>query len=161
MALIRNILLDDLIRHVAATTTKVATCPEMATPKLLAQMQKFLEQFVRRCSFDALHQAADRDLRWKRDEPMHMVFGPMAFDDNHVIVVTDFANQLTHPLTRHPTQRGASIFGHPHEVQVDVENGVRAAPIGITHGDSLHVGAAGVLKPAPKDEGFDPPRGRQ
>ncbi len=57
----------------------------------------------------------------------------MPFDNDHIIVRTHFANQLTHTLAHHPTQGGPSVFGHRHEVQVDVENGVRAAPIRLTH----------------------------
>jgi hypothetical protein len=46
---------DDIVCHVAGATAKVATRPQVASPKLLLQMRELGQQVMRRAAFPPLH----------------------------------------------------------------------------------------------------------
>jgi hypothetical protein len=53
-----NVLLDDLIRHIARTCSEIASGPQVSSSELPAQLAKLLQQFPTTASFDTLHQVA-------------------------------------------------------------------------------------------------------
>ena len=66
--LVSYVLRDDIVRHVARTTTEVPSRPQVASPKLLLQVRKLSEKVVRRTALQPLHQPTDRHLRRQRDQ---------------------------------------------------------------------------------------------
>ena len=67
--------------RVAARHTKGASCPEMATPKLLPQVGELLHQFERTFPLQHLHQAADGDFGRHTDKQMNVVTGDVTLDN--------------------------------------------------------------------------------
>ena len=136
MILILDILHHYFIRHIPTTTTEVPPCPDMSAPKLLAQMGKFLQQFVCRLSLQPLHQSANRYLRRNRHKQMNMIFGNMPFENRYLVLLTNLTDQLSHSQSHFSTQGFATVLSHPHQVQVYLENRMSASTI-VFHAQNL------------------------
>src|SRR5580693_10764156 len=131
-----NILGNHLIGDIAGTAAEVSSCPQVPSPELFLQMRILRKQMVCRHPFQPLQQAADRHLRWDRYEQMYMVLGHMPFHDLHLVLPADIPDQISHPLGHVSTQCWSSIFRYPHQMQMDLENRMRAVSI-IHHPTSL------------------------
>jgi hypothetical protein len=160
MTLVRYVLRYHFVGHVAAATTKIPSCPQVATPKLLLQMRKFAQHFVRTFPFQPLYQSTDRYLRWYRYKQMHMIFRHMTLHDRHFVLPTYLPYQISHSRCHFPRQRGTPILRRPYYMQMDLKNRVRAVSI-FLHPQTLSYRELNVLKLSPKGEGFDPPKMRQ
>jgi hypothetical protein len=90
--------------------------------------------------FSHLQQAADRHLRWDRYEQMYVVLGHMPFHDLHLVLPAYIPDQISHPLGHISSQGRPSIFRYPHQMQMDLENRMRAVSV-IRHPPSLVPGA--------------------
>ena len=77
--LIRNVLRDHFVCHVAGTTAEISSRPLVPSPKLLLQVRKLCQQVMRGSPFQPLHQAADCHLRRQRDQQMHVVLRYVPF----------------------------------------------------------------------------------
>jgi hypothetical protein len=64
-------------------------------------------------------------------------------------------DQITHSRPHLTAQRRPKVLRYPHQVQMNLEYGIRAASV-TRHPTRLP--AARVLKPSPKGEGFNGPR---
>jgi hypothetical protein len=120
---------DYVVCHVSGTAAKVATRPEVSSPKLLLPVWKLGQQVVRRTALQPLHQAADRHLRRQRDEQMHVVFRHVPFHYRDLVLAANVPDQVTHPRCDLSLQRWSPIFRDPHQMQVDFKYSVRAPPI--------------------------------
>ena len=89
MTQVRYVLGYHLVGYVAAAATKIPSCPQVASPKLLVQMRKLAQQLVRTLSLQPLYQSADRYLRRYRDKQMYMIFRHMPLHDRHFVLTTD------------------------------------------------------------------------
>jgi len=111
-----NVLLDDLIRHIARTCSEIALSPQVSSPELPTQLAKLLQQFPTTASFDTLHQVAHRHLRGYRHQQMHMVNGYMSAQDIHLQRRTCLPNQFAQPNGYFAPQYRFPILGNPHHV---------------------------------------------
>jgi len=142
MILLFNVLRDYCVRHVAATDAEVPARPHVTTPEFLPQVCKLVHQLERILPFQHLEQTADCHLRRNRDEQMDMIFRDVPFHDRDFVVAADFADQLSDPQPDFTCQHWLAVLRDPDDVQVNLERGVRAAPVIFHGGASYTTGAA-------------------
>jgi len=135
-----NILGNHLIGDIAGAAAEVSSRPQVPSPELFLQMRILRQQVVCCLPFQPLQQAADRNLRWDRYEEMYMVLGHMPFHDLDLVLTAYIPDQISHSLGHVSTQCRSSIFRYPHQMQMDLENRMRAVPV-IRHSPSLVPGA--------------------
>ena len=135
-----NILGNYLIGDIAGTAAEVSSRPQVPSPELLLQMRILRQQVVCCLPLQPLQQAADRHLRWYRYEKMYMVLGYMPLLDLDLVLPAYIPDQISHPLGHVSTQCRPSIFRYPHQMQMDLENRMRAVSV-IRHPPSLVPGA--------------------
>src|ERR1700730_3627273 len=156
--LLSYIFRDHLIGDIAGTATEVSAGPQVPAPELLLQVRELCQQVMRRLSLQPLQQPADRHLRRNRHEHVYVVFGHMPLHDGHLMLGAYVSYQISRACRHLSCQGRSPILRDPHQMQMDLEYGVRAASI-FWHPSRLS--SARSLKPSPKGEGFDPPRLRQ
>lgn len=66
VALIGNIGPDDVVGHLPAAATEIATRPAVSPPVTFTNLGKLTQQNVRTISLQLLYQSTDRDLRRNR-----------------------------------------------------------------------------------------------
>jgi hypothetical protein len=135
-----NILGNYLIGDIAGTAAEVSSRPQVPSPELLLQMRILRQQVVCCLPLQPLQQAADRHLRWYRYEKMYMVLGHMPFHDLDLVLPAYIPDQISHSLGHVSTQCRSSIFRYPDQMQMDLENRMRAVSV-IRHPPSLVPGA--------------------
>src|SRR5207248_7468142 len=79
--LLVDVFLDHVVSDRPRGDCKVASSPEVLSPKLAAQMRELLKEYPRADALQPLDDLADRLLRAVRDEDMHMVTGHLAGDN--------------------------------------------------------------------------------
>ena len=131
---------DYLIADVSRAAAEVSPRPKVSAPELLLQMRKLRQQVVRCLPFQPWQQSTDRHLRRYRYEQVYVVFGHMSLHDFHFVLRTYIPDQITHSRRHLATQRWSAILGYPHQVQMDLEYGMRTASV-ICHPSSLICGA--------------------
>src|SRR5438445_7962772 len=97
---------------------------------------------------------------WGRNRHEHVygVFGHMPLHDGHLMLGANVSYQISRACRHFSRQCRSPILRDPHQMQMDLKYGVRAASI-LWHPPRLS--SARSPKPSPKGEGFDPPRLRQ
>jgi hypothetical protein len=135
-----NILGNYLIGDIAGTAAEVSSRPQVPSPELLLQMRILRQQVVCCLPLQPLQQAADRHLRWYRYEKMYMALGHMPFHDLDLVLPAYIPGQISHSLGHVSTQCRSSIFRYPDQMQMDLENRMRAVSV-IRHPPSLVPGA--------------------
>jgi len=149
----RDILLDDLVRHVTAGAHEVPSCPEVAAPELLLQTPILRQKMVTGLALDRLHQATRRYMRWSADEKVHVVLPDRSPKDLDIMSPTDLADQIAHPDRHLSPQDRLAVLRREDEVVVQFMNGVRTSLI-LPHGG---LRTASPLKAPPEGGGFHPP----
>ena len=96
-----------------------------------------MQQLVGRFPFQPLHEATDRYLWGNGHEEMDMILSDMTADEHYSCLGANLAQQLSHPGAHLPLKSRLTILGHPHEVQMDFEHGMRAVAVLITHTTSV------------------------
>src|SRR5260370_20321452 len=127
--LLSYVLRDYVVGDVAGTTAEVAARPQMPTPELLLQVRELGQQMVRRAAFQPLQQSADRDLRWQRDQQVHMILRYVPLQDRDLMLPADIPDQIPYPRCHLPLQHRSSVLGDSQQMQVDFEYSVRAPPV--------------------------------
>ena len=138
--LVRTVLRNHFVRHVARTAAEVSPRPQVATPELLLDMWKLGHQLVRRLPFQPLQQPTDRYLRRYGYEKVHVVSGYVPLHNRDLVLPTDVADQVPYPRRHFPTQSWPPIFRYPDQMQMDLEYGMRAVSV-VRHPSSLICGA--------------------
>jgi hypothetical protein len=110
MSLVFDVGRNDLIGDISAAATEVAARPDVPAPELFAQVGKLAEQLVRGLPLEALHQAAEGDLRGDRDEEVDGVLGDMAFEEADIVVPTDLPQQVSDPQCHFAAQHLARRY---------------------------------------------------
>ena len=157
MTLVRYVLGYHFVGHVAAAATKIPSCPQVASPKLLLQVRELTQHLVRTLSLQPLYQSANGYLRGDRYKQMNMIFRHMTLHDRHFVLPTDLPYQIPHSRCHFSRQRRSPILRRPYYVQMYLENRVRAVSI-FLHPQTLSYCQLIVLKLSPKGEGFNPPK---
>lgn len=157
MTLRLNVFHDGIVGHVAATAAKVASRPDVPSPKFLPQMRKFVQQLVGRLPLQALQKSADRNLRRYRHEQVNMVLRHMPLENRNIMMTTDLPDQIPNPCPNFARQHPTPILRNPDQMQMNLVHSVRAMPI-VFHAPNLAYRKQKLLKPSPKGEGFNPPR---
>ena len=129
MALILDVLFDNFVRDVAAGNAEVTARPQVPPPELLCQMRKLLHQLEGAFPFEHLDEPTDGHSRRHAHEQMHMVFRDVPFDDGDFVVAADFAQQLSHTEADLACHDWLTVLRHPHQVQMDAEDRMRAVPV--------------------------------
>jgi hypothetical protein len=138
--LFRYVFGNHFVRHIPAAAAEVSSGPQVPSPKLLLDVLEFRHQVVRRLSFQPLQQPTDRYLRRYRHEQMHMVLRNMPFHYPHLVLRADVPDQISRSRCHLSTQSRSPIFRDPYQVQMNLKNRVRAAPV-VRHASSLSCGA--------------------
>ena len=143
MALLLNVLLDNFVSDIATADAEVPARPHVAAPELSPEVRKLMHQLVGSLSFQHLEQPTDGDLRRDTHEQMHMIFRDVSLDDCYFLMATDFADQFPEPCADFPCHDRLAVLGDPGDVQVNLEESVRAAPVifharNLAHGAALH-----------------------
>ena len=129
MVLFFDVLLDDFVRDVAATDTKVAARPQMPPPELLPQMWKLVHQLVRTLPLQHLEQPTDGQARRHAHEQMDVIAGDMSFHNRDFMRAADFADQLSNSGADLAAHDWLTILRDPDDVQVDAKDRMCAMPI--------------------------------
>ena len=125
-----DVLKYDVVSDCTACGAKIASGPEMAAPRALADIRKFLLDFVRRAPLYALHKPAHRDARRDRHEQVDVIVGHDTTDNRCTHLTTYLPNDLTNPLTQCTTQDFEPLLRDPDDMIAVVKNGVRGFIIG-------------------------------
>jgi hypothetical protein len=120
-----NVLLDDLIGHVARTCSEVTSRPQVSSPKLSAQLAKLLHHPSTTSPFDSLHQLAHRYLWRHRHQQMYVVFSHMSTQDVHIQCSTRLPSQFAQATRYLSAQHWLAILGNPHQVIFQIIDCVR------------------------------------
>lgn len=142
MILLLNVLRDDFVSDISRTDAEVPARPHVPPPELLSQMRKFMHQLEGTFPFQHLEQTPDCHLRRDTHEQMHMVTRDVPLHNRDFMVATDFADQFSGSQTNFTRHHWLTVLCHPDEVQVNLEGGVRAAPVVLHDGASYTTGAA-------------------
>jgi hypothetical protein len=126
-----NVLLDDLIGHVARACCEIAACPQVPSPKLSAQLTKLLQHPSAATPLDSLHQLAHRYLWRHRYQQMHVVRSDMPAQDVYVQRGARLPNQFAQATRYLPAQHRLAILGDLHQVVFQIVNCVRC--LAVTH----------------------------
>jgi hypothetical protein len=132
MRLLGNVGLDDFIGDVAATTTKVAPCPDMTAPKALAHVRKFPQETIGAFPFHPLDQPTDGDMRRDRDHHMDMIGRDVALEDIDAGLLALFPDDSTHSFGDLTAQYFVAVLGNPDDMEVDGKCRMGAMAI-VTH----------------------------
>ena len=106
-----DILLDDLIGHMASADGKVTSCPQMPPPELAAQFTKLFQHPPTATPFQPLHQLAHRQARRYRHQQVNVIDPYMPADDVHIQRLARLADQLTQADGDLSTQYRLAILG--------------------------------------------------
>ena len=136
MILTLDILLDDVIGDITATTAEVSSRPKMPPPVTFTQMRVLVQQFERSLAFKFLDQTTDRDLGRDRHEQMDVILGHVAFDDIHIFPLANFSDHIPNSEGNRPFQNLFPVLRDPDQVQMDRKNRMRTMPV-CAHGGSL------------------------
>ena len=153
MILTLNILLDYLIRHVAATATEIPACPPVTPPIPATKARKTVQQNMRTLPVEFLNQPTDRYLRRYRYEKMDMVSRYAPSDYFHRPGRTKLTLYVAHSQGNITHQHGVAIFGYPNQVMVNRKNTVSSMVILFHSSLSCQIHA--------KAGDFNPPKRRQ
>jgi hypothetical protein len=115
-------------------------------------MRELGQQVVRTLPFEPLDQPADAHLWGDRDKQVHVVLRHVPLQDLDLLLPAALADQLADPEADLAGQDRFALRGHPHEVQMDLEDAVCSMPV--VHAASL---PQALLKLSPEGEGFNPP----
>lgn len=118
-----------LVGHIARTTAEIPSGPQVSSPELFLDVRKLRHQFVRRLPFEPLQQPTDRYLRRDRHEQMDVVLPHVPFHDLHLMLPADVSNQIPRSRRHLSGQSWPSILRNPHQMQMDLEYGMRAVAI--------------------------------
>ena len=124
-----NILHDHLIGHIARTSHKVPSSPDMTSPILLPYVWKLHQDLPRCLSFDILHQLTCRKTRGHRHKQMYMIPRYMPFQDLNIVRQTDLSHQLSDSKSYFLNQYRSTVFRYPDEMQLDIIPGMRRGSI--------------------------------
>src|SRR3984893_1920103 len=127
--LLSYIFRDHLIGDIAGTATEVSAGPQVPAPELLLQVRELCQQVMRRLSLQPLQQPADRHLRRNRHEHVYVVFGHMPLHDGHLMLGAYVSYQISRACRHLSCQGRSPILRDTHQMQIDLEYGVRAASI--------------------------------
>jgi hypothetical protein len=84
---------------------------------------------------------------------MHMILGHVPLHDLHLVFRANIPDQVPDAGSHFPAQRRRPVFRYPNQMQMDLENGVRAPSV-IWNPSSLS--GARSLKPSPERRGLQP-----
>jgi hypothetical protein len=124
-----DVLLDNLIRHIARARGEIASCPQMPPPELAVQLTELLQHLPAAAPLDPLHQSTHRDHRRHRYQQVHVIHCNVPTHDVHIQRRTGLTNQLTQSNGYLAAQDWLSIFGDPHHMVLQVIDGMRCLPI--------------------------------
>jgi hypothetical protein len=82
-----------------------------------------------------------------------MILGHVPLHDLHLMFRANIPDQVPDAGSHFPAQRRTPVFRYPNQMQMDLENGVRAPSV-IRHPSSLS--GARSLKPSPERRGLQP-----
>ena len=99
MTLRFDVFNDCIIGHIAATTAKVASRPDVAPPELLPQMRILVQQLVGRLPLQALQKPTDRNPRWYRHKQVCMIFRYMPLENRYIVRTTYLPDHIPNPYT--------------------------------------------------------------
>jgi len=148
LTLLFDVLDDNFVRNITRTRYKVPPCPHVPTPECTAYPFVLHHQFPRRLPLEQFHQLTDGDMGRYRYEDMDMIFRHMPLDDLHIVTLAYLPDEISQPNRNVSTQYWLAVFRDPHDVILDVVNGMARFSI-IFH-------TASILKSSPKGEGFSP-----
>ena len=143
-----DVLHDHFVSHIPRAGAKVPPSPKMPTPKGPTQTLVLHQHLPRALSLDRLHQVTHRNMWRYRHKDMHMILRDMPPEDFNIIGFTYLTDQIPKPFRYLPSQNRLAVFGHPHQMVLQVINGMARFAI------VLHT--ASILKSSPKGEGFSP-----
>ena len=120
-----DVLLDNLISHIARTGRKVTPRPKVSSPKLPVQLAKLLQHLPAAPSLDPLHQLAHRHLRRHRHQQVHIVWRNVPLHNVHIQARAGLSYQLLQSFPDFSSQHRLAIFGYPHQVVFQIIDRVR------------------------------------
>jgi hypothetical protein len=155
--LLGNVCFDDLVGDVATATAEGVPCPDMASPKPLAQVRKLRQQAIGTFALHPLDQATNGNVRRdgdhhrdmsRRDRPLQDI------DTRFLALVTD---DSAYPFRHLTAQALVTVLGDPDDMQGERESRVGAVAL-VTHTPQF---TENLLKLPPKGVSFAPPNWRQ
>lgn len=124
MALVLDVRFDHLIGDVAAAAAKIAPRPYMPSPVALPDHRKLPQQEIGTLPLELLDEPTDRDLGWNRQQHVNMIRGNVPLQDVHPLPAAFLAHHIPHPFRHRTPQHFVTVFGDPHDMQVDREDRV-------------------------------------
>jgi len=141
--MVRKILLNHLLRHLACGDTEIAPCPKMLPPVPLLHLRKLFEYFPRCSSFHPSHNVGWRNIRGRRHKDMDVIFADHPSQDLDLVTLTSLADKFPHSDRKISHQHGIAVLGHPDEVVFDLVFCV--ATLAIFHGCQYKSAASRML----------------
>ena len=118
--MVQKILVNHLFRHLAGCYTKIASCLKMLPPIPFLNMGKLLEYFSRGTPLHPLHDVRRRDIRWGRNQDMHMVLARHSSQYLNLKPFTGLTNKFPQPKCKISLQQLVAVLGYPNKMILDL-----------------------------------------
>ena len=109
--------------------TEVATCPQMLSPIAFLQVRELFLQLARRHAFELWHKLGWTQQRWTRHQHMDVIATDMPFHNLNVSAHCYRPENLPCPFRDLAAQALIAILADPHQVVLDVIDGLASLPI--------------------------------
>ena len=118
--LVFDVLLNHLVRDVAAADGAVPSGPEVSSPELFPDVWQFFVEEVHTLALEFLRYVTDREIGWIGEEQVNMIRGNLSADDAHLQFGTDPPEQGSDHLTNLAHQDSSTVFWNPDQMHLQI-----------------------------------------
>ena len=116
IGMVVNILVNNIIGHIATGRAKVAPTPEVIAPVFFLQLRKFHLHFARASPFGFLDKFAHWYVRGNTTEDVYMIARHHTVEYLYMHFIGHLRNQSANSLLQRPPKYLVTIFGDPYQV---------------------------------------------
>jgi len=124
MTWVLDVRFDHFIGDIPTAAAKIAPRPHVPSPVALSDRRKLPQQEIGAFPLEVLDQPADRHLGWNRQQHVHMIGRNVPLQNVHLLPAAFFAHHLPDPFHYRTPQHFVTVFGDPHDMEVDGEDRV-------------------------------------
>jgi hypothetical protein len=127
--LLRDVLVDHLVRDVPRRDREVAAGPQVPAPELLPEVGELLKENPGRGALEPLDNGADALVGAVGEEEVDMVACDLPREDLEFALHGDLADEVADPEGDRPDEDRFPVLRDPDQVDLAVKSGVRADPV--------------------------------
>ena len=116
ISMVVNVLVNNIVSHIAAGRAKVAPTPKVVAPISLLEFRKFYLHLARASSLSLLDKLAHWCVRGNTAKNMHVIARHHAVKYLDIHLISHLSNQITNPLLQRPPKYLVAILRDPYQV---------------------------------------------